>query len=64
MFKDILKKVRTSLSQLQLDEIIFEVNSREEPNKGSAMSRFLGRELRNKIPNFVDRSIDGKELIR
>ena len=64
VLKDILKKARTSLSQLQLDEIIFEVNSREEPNKGSAMNRFLGRGLRKKIPNSVDRSIDGKELIK
>ena len=28
------------------------------------MTRFLGRGLRHKIPNSVDRSIDGKELIR
>ena len=40
------------------------MNSCEEPNKGSAMNRFLGRGLRNKILNSVDRSIDGKELIR
>ena len=59
-----MKKARTFLSQLQLDELIFEVNAREEPNKGSAMARFLGRGLRNKIPNSVDRTIDFKELIR
>ena len=41
--KDILKKARTSLSQLQLDEIIFEVNAREEPNRGSALSRCMVR---------------------
>ena len=64
MLKELLKKARTSLSQLQLDELIFEVNAREEPNKGSAMARFLGRGLRHKIPNSVDRSIDFKELIR
>ena len=40
------------------------MNAREEPNKGSAMARFLGRGLRHKIPNSVDRSIDVKELIR
>ena len=28
------------------------------------MARFLGRGLRNKIPNSVDRTIDFKELIR
>ena len=27
-----LKKTRGSLSQLQLDELIFEINSREEPS--------------------------------
>ena len=64
VLKDLLKKTRGSLSQLQLDELIFEVNSREEPNKGSAMARFLGRGLRNKIPNSVDRTIDFKELIK
>ena len=64
VLRDILKKARTSLSQLQLDEIIFEVNFREEPNIGSAMNRFLGRGLKNEISNSVDRSIDGKELIK
>ena len=52
------------MTQLQIDGLIYEVNAREEPNKGSAMTRFLGRGLRHKIPNSVDRSIDGKELIR
>ena len=52
------------MSQLQLDKLIFEVNSREEPGKGSAMARFLGRGLRNKILNSVDRTIDFKELIK
>ena len=28
------------------------------------MTRFLGRGLRHKIPNSVDRTVDGKELIR
>ena len=28
------------------------------------MTRFLGRGLRQKIPNSIDRLIDGKELIR
>ena len=63
VLKELLKKARTSLSQLQLDELIFEVNAREEPNKGSAMARFLGRGLRHKIPNSVDRLPDFKELI-
>ena len=64
LFKELLKKARSSLTQLQIDELIYEVNAREEPNKGSAMTRFLGRGLRHKIPNSVERSIDGKELIR
>ena len=55
VLKDLLKKCGSSLSQLQIDELIFEVNSREEQgDKGSAMARFLGRGLRNKIPNSVD----------
>ena len=32
VLKDLLKKSGASLSQLQLDELIFEVNSREEPS--------------------------------
>ena len=64
LFKELLKKSISSLNQLQIDELIFEVNAREEPSKGSAMTRFLGRGLRHKIPNSVDRTVDGKELIR
>ena len=63
VLKDLLKKTRASLNQLQLDELIFEVNSREEPGRGSALARFLGRGLRNKIPNSVDRTINFKDLI-
>ena len=53
VLKDILKK-SGALSQLQLDELVFEINSREEPgNKGSAMARFMGRGLRSKLANSV-----------
>ena len=63
--KDLLKKSGPSLSQLQLDELIFEINSREEQgDKGSALARFLGRGLRNKLPNSVDRTVNFKDLIR
>ena len=63
--KDLLKKSGSSLSQLQLDELIFEINSRKEQgDKGSALARFLGRGLRNKLPNSVDRTVNFKDLIR
>merc|ERR1711875_3746 len=65
VLKNLLKKSGSSLSQLQLDELIFEVNAREEQgNKGSALARFMGRGLRNKLPNSVDRSVNFKDLIR
>ena len=63
VLKDLLKKSGASLSQLQLDELIFEVNSREEQgNKGSALARFMGRGLRNKLLNSVDRSVNFKDF--
>ena len=40
LFKELLKKSISSLNQLQIDELIFEVNAREEPSKGSAMTCF------------------------
>ena len=47
---------------MQIDELIYEINAREEPSRGSALTRFLGRGLRQK--NSVDRSVTGKKLIR
>ena len=65
VLKNLLKKSGSSLSQLQLDELIFEVNAREEQgNKGSALTRFMGRGLRTKLPNSVDRSVNFKDLIK
>ena len=41
------------------------MNAREEQgNKGSALTRFMGRGLRTKLPNSVDRSVNFKELIK
>ena len=65
VLKNLLKKSGSSLSQLQLDELIFEVNAREEQgNKGSALIRFMGRGLRTKLPNSVDRSVNFRDLIK
>ena len=48
-----------------MDELIFEIYSREEQgDKGSALACFLGRGLRNKLPNSVDRTVNFKDLIR
>ena len=41
VWKQQLKKTKSSLSQLQIDELVFEINSRET-SPASALSRFLG----------------------
>ena len=37
-------------------EMVFTVNSREQQNQGSAITRFLGRGVRGALPNSLDRS--------
>ena len=61
--KDLLKKCG-SLTQLQLREMIFCSNSREqEGGQGSPMSRFLGHGIRTGLPNSVDRNINWTHLM-
>ena len=50
--KEILNKEGNNLSQLQLSELIFAINSREQPDQGSANTRFLGRGVRGNLPNL------------
>jgi hypothetical protein len=60
--KEILKK-NVNLSQLQLAEIVFAVNSRNQGEQGSAITRFLGRGVRGNLPNSLDRNVQWKEQV-
>ena len=54
--KELLKKCG-SLSQLQLSEMVFCLNTRDQPNgQGNALGRFLGHGVRSPLPNSLDRS--------
>ena len=59
--KEILSKHGNNLSQLQLAEMVFAVNSREQQNQGSAITRFLGRGVRGALPNSLNRSTNWLE---
>ena len=39
------------------------MNSRDQPNQGSAITRFLGRGVRGALPNSLDRSTDWREKV-
>ena len=61
--KDLLKKVGP-VSQLQLRELVFCANAREqEEGQGSPISRFLGHGVRSNIPNSVNRNVDWNFLM-
>ena len=57
IFKEQLKKTKATLSQLHVDEMVFELDARETSN-GSTLDRFLGKGLR------WDRYVDARDLIR
>ena len=62
--KEILNK-GGRMSDLQLRELIFCVNSREqEGGKGSPLSRFLGHGTRSYLPNSLDRNINWAHLMQ
>ena len=60
---EILAKHGNNLSQLQLAEMVFAVNSCDQPNQGSAITRFLGRGVRGALPNSLDRSTNWQEKV-
>jgi len=53
------------MSQLQLSEMVFALNSRIQPNEtGSPISRFFGRDVRDcNIPNSLNRSLNWEILM-
>ena len=61
--KEILAKHGNNLSQLQLAELVFAVNSRDQPNQGSAITRFMGRGVRGALPNSLDRSTNWEDKV-
>ena len=61
--KGLLKKSSGKLTQLDINEMVFALNSKET-DTGSNLLRFIGRGLRTHIPNSLDRSVDFKELIK
>ena len=61
--KNLLKKSSGKLTQLEILEMVFALNSKET-DKGSNLSRFIGRGLRTHIPNSLDRSVNIRELIK
>ena len=61
--KEILAKHGNNLSQLQLSELVFAINSRNQMDQGSAVTRFLGRGVRGNLPNSLDRDINWQEQV-
>ena len=56
LLKDQLKKGGGQLTQLQIAELLFAVNSRDQGSQGSPISRFLGQGTKSLIPNSLNRS--------
>ena len=49
------------MTQLQLSECVFAINSRIQPDRcGSPISRFFLRDVRGGLPNSLDRNLDWK----
>jgi hypothetical protein len=61
--KEILKKHGNNLSQLQLSELIFAINSRTQGEQGSALTRFLGRGVRGNLPNSLERDVTWQKQV-
>ena len=52
------------MSQLQINECIFAINSRVQPDGcGSPILRFFQRDVRYGLPNSLDRSVDYRVLM-
>ena len=61
--KHLLKRT-SSMSQLQLAEMVFGLNSRIQPNEtGSPISRFYGRDVRDLLPNSLNTNLNWTYLM-
>ena len=62
--KALLRK-NARLSQLQLDEFLFVINTTQQgTNMGSSMERFLGRSINTQLPNSLAKGFSFEEAIR
>ena len=52
------------MSDIQLQECAFCLNSHQQGNQGSPNDRFLKRSVRSWLPNSVDRNLQADELIQ
>ena len=55
--KGLLKKSSGKLTQLEINEMVFALNSKET-DTGSNLLRFIGRGFRTHIPNSIDMSVN------
>ena len=63
--KEILSKNKNKkMSQTDLNEHLYALNCLEDGEKGSAMSRFMGRATRTMIPNSLRRAINWRKQIQ
>ena len=62
--KGLLKK-NVKLSQLELDELMFTVNTNQQDvNQGSSLERFLGRAINTALPNSLAKSFGFEAAIK
>ena len=55
----------SKLSQLELDELLFTVNTNQQGiNQGSSLERFLGRSINTAVPNSLAKSFGFEEAIK
>merc|ERR1711888_307297 len=60
-----LLKKNSRLSQLELDELMFTVNTNQQGiNQGSSLERFLGRSINTAVPNSLAKSFGFEEPIK
>ena len=62
--KNLLKK-NTRLSQLELDELVFTINTNQQgTNQGCALERFLGHAINTSTPNSLAKNLDLKRQFK
>ena len=60
-----LLKNNSKLSQLELDELVFTVNTNQQGvNQGSSLERFLGRAINTALPNSLAKSFGFEDAIK
>ena len=62
--KSLLKK-NSKLSQLELDELVFTINTNQQgANQGCSLERFLGRAINTALPNSLARTFGFEDAIK